>query len=101
MTDFYLETVEWDPVRGVWAVTYGAKVSLVGDELVLPAAATYGAIPAPGQSVFFRLWNDIALVTDFANKELPNDLGIIVAFDAPAAANYVPGDFWTFAVRAG
>src|SRR6185369_5429857 len=64
----------------------------------------FGTIPAnpqPTDTTFFRLWNDIALVTDFANKEIPNDLGIILEFDAPAGANYTPGDFWTFAVRAG
>jgi hypothetical protein len=103
LTDFYLELVEWDTARGVWAVTYGAKVSLVGDELVLPAAATFGAIPAAGQTVFFRLWNDIRSMSDFPVSATPTELvdGIRLEFEADAVGKYAPEDYWTFQVRAG
>ncbi len=103
LTDFYLETVEWDAARGVWSVTYGAEVSLVGDELVLPAAPTFGAIPAAGQTVFFRLWNDIRPLSDFPVSANPTELvdGIRLEFEADAAGKYAPEDYWTFQVRAG
>ncbi len=103
LSSFYLEALEFDKDLGHWRVTYGAKATLNNDVLTL-GSKIFGTIPAnpqPTDTTFFRLWNDIALVTDFANKEIPNDLGIILEFDAPAGANYVPGDFWTFAVRAG
>jgi len=103
LPSFYLEALEYDKARGFWRVTYGAKATLNNDVLSL-GTKVFGTIPTnpqPTDTTFFRLWNDIALVTAFANKELPNDLGIILEFDAPAGANYVPGDFWTFAVRAG
>ncbi len=100
---FYLEAIEFDKALGRWRVTYGAKATLSNDVLTLDPKifGTFPTNPQPTDTTFFRLWNDIALVTDFANKELPNDLGIILEFDAPAGANYVPGDFWTFSVRAG
>jgi hypothetical protein len=103
LTDFYLETVEWDAARGIWAVTYGAKVSLVGDELVLPAAPTIGAIPAAGQTVFFRLWNDIRPLSDFLVSANPTELvdGIRLEFEADATGRYAAEDYWTFEVRAG
>ena len=103
LSSFYLEALEFDEDLGHWRVTYGAKATLNNDVLAL-GAQVFGTIPAnpqPTSTTFFRLWNDIALVTDFANKELPNDVGIVLEFDAPAGANYVPGDFWTFPVRAG
>jgi len=103
LSSFYLEALEYDKGLGHWRVTYGAKATLNNDVLTL-GAKTFGTIPGnpqPTDTTFFRLWNDIALVTDFANKEIPNDVGIILEFDAPAGANYVPGDYWTFPVRAG
>lgn len=103
LSSFYLEAVRYDPALGYWRVTYGAKATLSNDVLTL-GATLFGTVPSnpqPTDTTFFRLWNDIALVQDFANKELPNKVGILLAFDAPAGSNYLPGDYWTFAVRAG
>ncbi len=103
LSSFYLEAVEYDAARGHWRVTYGAQATLSNDVLTL-GAKNFGALPAnpkPTDTTFFRLWNDMALVQDFSNNELPNNVGIIVAFAPPAAGNYVPGDYWTFPVRAG
>jgi len=104
LTQFYLETREYDAARGRWRVTYGAPVTLNNDnELVLPNAATFGAIPAAGTQVFFRLWNDIRPVTDFPVGPNPVELqdGIMLQFEANAVGKYVSEDFWTFVVRAG
>jgi hypothetical protein len=85
-------------------VTYGVPATLSGDVLALGTTATFGTIPAnlnASDTTFFRLWNGIERIQDFSNTELPDNLGIMLAFDAPAASNYVPGDYWTFPVRAG
>jgi len=103
LSSVFLDALEFEKDLGHWRLTYCAKATLNNDVLTL-GSKIFGTIPPnpqPTDTTFFRLWNDIALVTDFADKEIPNDLGIILEFDAPAGANYVPGDFWTFAVRAG
>ncbi|HEV7389955.1 MAG TPA: DUF6519 domain-containing protein [Gemmatimonadaceae bacterium] len=103
LSGFYLEALERDPARGHWRVSYGAPATLSGDVLALGTAVfqTIPANPDPNATVFFRLWNGIEPVQAFANAELPDHLGIMLAFDGPAASNYVPGDYWTFSVRAG
>lgn len=104
LSQFYLEVEEFDDDRGVWTVTYGAPVTLnSSNQLVLPAVATFGAIPSSPNSVFFRLWDGIKAVSAFPNAGAPVELedGIRLEFDAPPAAQYSPRDYWTFAVRAG
>jgi len=103
LTDFYLEAVEWDASQGRWRVTYGAGVTLAGDQLVLPAAATFGVIPAPGAAVFFRLWDGIRALSNFLVSANPAELldGIRLEFEPDAPGRYVPEDHWTFPVRAG
>ncbi|MGE5416089.1 MAG: DUF6519 domain-containing protein [Acidobacteriota bacterium] len=110
---FYLETVEYDSDLGYWKVTYGAKVTLNNEnELELPATPMFGSIPSDTTStgeenhVFFRLWNDIRFISDFPKAISPAEPvelrdGIRLEFEQPAAANYIPGDYWTFSVRAG
>ncbi|NWF60416.1 MAG: hypothetical protein HXY43_14430 [Fischerella sp.] len=51
MSSFYLEAIEYDESLGYWKVTYGAIVTLNGNELQLPNAPIFGAIPAAGNSV--------------------------------------------------
>jgi hypothetical protein len=115
-TGFYLEVVRFEPTLGAWTVVYGAEVELDGDDLNvvgaarLTSATTGFTLPDsagpndPG--VFFRLWDGLRPVTDFpsgmANPPGPNVLasGIRLEFPDPAA-QYRPGDFWTFPVRAG
>jgi len=103
LTDVYLEAVEWDFAAGRWTVTYGAKVTLAGDQLILPAVPTFGAVPAGANPVFFRLWNDIRAIADFPASANPTELvdGIRLEFESDAAGKYVPEDYWTFPVRAG
>ena len=101
LSSFYLEALERDPARGHWRVTYGVPATLSNDVLTL-GAPLFGTIPSnplATDTTFFRLWNGIARVGNFG--ELPNHVGIVLAFDAPTASNYVPGDYWTFPVRAG
>lgn len=103
LSSFYLEALERDPALGHWRVTYGAPATLSTDVLTL-GTKLFGTIPAnplATDTTFFRLWNGIALVQNFLNTELPNNVGINLAFDAATASNYVPGDYWTFSVRAG
>lgn len=103
LSSFYLEALSKNKL-GCWELTYAATATLTQDD-VLSVADDWGTFPAAGVSTFFRLWNGIALVTDFPTglpdpKELKD--GLRLAFDAPAAdlTNYRPGDYWTFPVRA-
>lgn len=99
---FYLEALAYDPDLGHWTVTYGAAVTINADnEIVLPAVASFGAVPASGQRVFFRLWNELRPISDFPLSADPALLvdGIHLQFDA--ALDHRPGDYWVFQVRAG
>jgi len=68
-------------------------------------ATAFGTAPPnnqPKETTFFRLWNGILRVQDFTNNQLPNQVGIFLHFEAPfTGSRYVPGDYWTFEVRAG
>ncbi|NHZ80802.1 hypothetical protein F2P44_16195 [Massilia sp. CCM 8695] len=104
LTDFYLEALRYDALLGTWAVVYGSSATLNTDhDLELAAPATFGTLPATADPVFFRLWNGSGEIADFTNAANPVELGdgIRLAFDSPLAANYRPGDYWTFTVRAG
>jgi hypothetical protein len=101
---FYLEALQYDEAIGAWQVSYGAMATLdTGHDLELAVPAVVGALPSTTDSVFFRLWNGIADVAAFTDAADPVELrdGIRLQFDAPGAGNYRPGDYWTFAVRAG
>ena len=102
LTDFYLEVVKFDPEQGYWRVSYGAKVTLDGDELNV-TAEHYVESELPSGRVFFRLWNGIEAIANFPKATEPKQLrdGIRLEFDAPNPTNYRPGDYWTFKVRAG
>ncbi len=102
ITDFYLETRELSPLDGYWRTTYGARVTLNNaNELVLPGAATFGAVPAAGGEFFFRLWNGLRPITDFPpGAANPLVDGIRLELQADAAGRYTPEDYWTFTVRA-
>jgi hypothetical protein len=103
LTDFYLETRELDPVLGYWRTTYAAPVVLNNlNELVLPAAPAFGAVPPLGRDVFFRLWNGLRPIADFpVGAANPLVDGIRLEFEAPGAlSTYTPEDFWNFTVRA-
>ncbi len=103
LTGFYLEALEYIPLIGAWQVVYGTIATLNTDhDLELAAPASFGTLPS-SPSVFFRLWNGIADILAFTNAANPAPLrdGIRLVFDAPAAGNYRPGDYWTFTVRAG
>ncbi len=121
LQDFYLEVLEPEPDRPPggpndpelsaalaerWKLVYGARVSLANDdEIDLPAPGNpnelFGSIPGPSnRRFFFRLWNDVQLISDFpaaAENQLRD--GIQLEFDA--SGDYLPYDFWTFEVRAG
>jgi hypothetical protein len=100
LSSFYLEALAYDNELGRWRVKYGVMATLSNGDLTLGTTAVFGTV-GPAGSTFFRLWNGIELVRD-ANTELPNQVGIFLDFDNPApASKYVPGDYWTFPVRAG
>jgi hypothetical protein len=114
---FYLEAYEPQPPRAIdgaddadrrarlaeeWQPVYGTRAVLASDsEIDLDANALFGTIPAtPDRRVFFRLWDDVRPVADFSGPE-PAELrdGIRLAFGDGDPA--LPGDHWTFPVRAG
>lgn len=106
LTGFYLEALGYDPDLGHWRVVYGTQATLNGDQdLELAHPPVYGTFPstAAGETLFFRLWDGLAAVSAFTDEADPAHLndGIHLAFDAPATATYRPGDYWTFALRAG
>jgi hypothetical protein len=104
LVEFYLEALQYDELAGTWVVVYGATATLNSDhDLELATPAVFGTLPSTTDSVFFRLWNGIAEIVAFTNAATPQELrdGIRLVFDAPAAGNYRPGDYWTFSVRAG
>jgi hypothetical protein len=69
---------------------------------VLPAAATFGAIPGSPNPVFFRLWDGIRQIGAFPISANPTELeaGIRLEFEPVAVGKYVPKDYWIFRVRA-
>jgi hypothetical protein len=104
LTGFYLEALEYDTLAGAWTVIYGTVATLNTDhDLELASPPSFGTLPATTEPVFIRLWNGIADIAAFTDAANPVELrdGICLAFDAPAAGNYRPGDYWTFSVRAG
>lgn len=119
LQEFYLEAYRFNPLppaspaslgTGHWEVFYGATVTLNSGTGVfsLPPVADpktiFGAaIPGPAAtSYFFRLWNGIKPIADFDGPN-PAELqdGIMLKFQPAVGANYAPGDYWTFPVRAG
>ncbi len=105
LTSFYLEVVVHDPASGHWSVLCGANATLDSNgDLRLPNnAADYvvGGPPASTGEVFFRLWNGIAKVADFVASEKELAFGIHLQFSSANPLRNTPGDYWTFAVRAG
>ncbi len=105
---FYLEVLEPRPSRSQdddalaeqWIVTAGAPATLTADSKLEMSTKRFGTLPL-GRDVFFRLWNGIERVSEFASGLADLRDGIQLRFDLPAGANYVPGDYWTFSVRAG
>ena len=110
---FYLEIIENDEERdepyvgrGHWYVSYGAIVNLNddGDRLIVdPDHIYYESEPRPRGSVFFRLWHDIESIRDYIVAITGPHLlehGIRLEFQM-LMDTFMPGDFWTFSVRAG
>jgi len=104
LPQFYLEALTLDTALGYWSVVFTADAALA-QAGVLNLTNTQGAWPAAAPTAFFRLWNGIRLIADFLpGPANPNELkdGIRLEFEQPVAgnANYTPGDYWTFPVRA-
>lgn len=114
LTSCYLEAVTYDEALGHWRVSYGtpATINPNGTIEIDTSQALFGT-PPPDPSAdptddprsFFRLWNGIELLGDYLNaatpEELPDELGVHLAFEEPSTHVYRPGDYWTFTVRAG
>ncbi len=104
LTEFYFEALSFDAARGRWTIilTASATLSGNGDQLTLQDVDQVGVVGT--EPVFFRLWNGTGLIKDFPKGASANELkdGILLEFDAPAPnnENYLPGDYWTFPVRA-
>lgn len=97
--DFYVEILEKDDVSGLWKVTRGQRAVLNGSNLDFYGDVMEGAGPV-AEDVFFRLWDDIRELSDFAPKA-PLDNGLELEFSSVAATSYLPGDYWNFKARAG
>lgn len=107
LTSFYLEALAYDAIYGSWRVVCTATATLPQDD-TLSLTGVSGSWPATAPATaFFRLWNGIELISAYPvpgtgtdPTELPNEVGIHLAFEAVAAGKYTPGDYWTFPVRA-
>lgn len=105
-TSFYVEAIKYDESLGRWRVTYGARASLTANDGVLTFLEEFYVqqFPSGPADTFFRLWDGSELISAFANTttgELPNQVGVFLDFDTVGTGKYVPGDYWTFPVRAG
>jgi uncharacterized protein DUF6519/parallel beta helix pectate lyase-like protein len=104
LPQFYLEALACDATLGYWRVAFTADATLAQAGM-LNLTNTQGAWPAAAPATaFFRLWNGLRLISEFPQGPNPNELkdGIRLEFDPPSPgnANYTPGDYWTFPVRA-
>ncbi len=105
LSSFYLEALAFDATVGHWRVVFSADATLPQDDS-LSLTNTSGTWPATAPATaFFRLWNGIALMSAFPIPPMGTEAntlkdGIQLAFDAPAAGLYTPGDYWTLPVRA-
>jgi hypothetical protein len=100
LTSFYVEVLVNDTELGHWRVAYGARATLdPSGDIDLSGPKSFGALPSATGSWFIRVWNDLRAVAEFP-AGTPTELrdGIRLEF---AGSDYVPGDYWTFPVRAG
>lgn len=109
LTTFYLEALVFDPSAGHWRVQYGLPASLdTSGDIDLSQAAVFGAPPdsqmitnpsdPTDTSWFVRIWNGLRPVSDFPSglaKELRDGIRLELS-----GQTFVPGDYWTFPVRA-
>ena len=107
LEDPYLEAFEYDETLGHWILVYGADVSITNSagKIDLPTPGSteekFGSIPTSSEEHFFRLWDGTRLVSDFVGGPTELENGIRLDFDPSTGANYHPGDYWVFDVRAG
>jgi Family of unknown function (DUF6519) len=116
LQSFYLEAFEplpqrpaqpapADPERTAdlaeeWRLVYGARAVLASDEEIDLTEDLFGGMPGGGRAIFFRLWDDILAVDDFA-AAAPVELRDGIELQFRAAGPVAPGDYWTFPLRAG
>ncbi len=101
-TEFWLEALAYDEELGHWRRYLSADASLVADGL-LQLSNVDGNPPVAGEAFFFRLWDGIELIEDYATGAPENFvMGLRLEFDPATAgnSNYRPGDYWSFPVRA-
>jgi Family of unknown function (DUF6519) len=104
---FYLEAIKYNKAHGHWQVIYGVTAHLNDDnELELTGPVHYGSIPNNKDIVFFRLWDKIERISTYSEPLASGgakhfEEGIHLLIDADTGTNYLPGDYWTFEVRAG
>lgn len=95
---FYMEIVQ-KVNEQYWHVIFGAEVTLDKGILKVGEVRLYHEMPY--ENVFFRLWDGIEKVTEYIDEKELCD-GINLKFNQPNdGAIYLPGDYWTFSVRAG
>jgi Family of unknown function (DUF6519) len=110
LQSFYLEAFQPIPDRGSpertsalaeeWRLVYGGRAVLASDSEIDLTEDLFGTVPdTGGQSLFFRLWDDVLPVADFTGAPVELRDGIQIGFGAAGPSR--PGDYWTFPVRAG
>lgn len=116
LQSFYLEAYEPEPARPSsepsdpartadlaeqWRLVYGARAVLASDSEIDLTEDLFGAIPAtPDRRVFFRLWDEIRPLSEFDGPD-PVELRDGIQLEFGGAGPTLPGDYWTFPVRAG
>ena len=115
LTEVYVELLEPRPLRSGaaisdrdaalaerWEVVYGARATLTSDGSLIFSQDIFGAPPVAGAPRACRIWHGLRPISEFpTGLPTPNGLrdGIRLEFDP--SLTYVPGDRWSFSVRAG
>ncbi len=97
----FLDVLEFDAALGGWTIAYSAKATIDPATGLIDVSGpkSFGTLPATNANLVVRIWNDLRAISEFpASSSVELRDGIRLEFSGPA---YVPGDYWTFAVRAG
>lgn len=99
----FLETYRVDENTGIWTADFGALVTFDGDSLMI-GKIYVGQVPSEAVNNptprFYRLWSGLRSAQEFKSAFKDFRDGIQLHFPNADTAEFLPGDYWTFEVRA-
>ncbi len=101
LTSCFLDVLELDAALGGWKIAYSARATIDPATGLIDVSGPklFGVLPATNANLVIRIWNDLRAVSEFpagSSVELRDGIRLELS-----GTTYVPGDYWTFAVRAG